>query len=129
MVGIIGKKLGMTTVFDETGNAIAVTVVEAGPCTVMQIRDNEKDGYNAIQLGYEAVKEKHLKKPQIGQFKKMNLEPKKYLKEFRIDNASSYSVGQELKVDIFQTGDFIDVSSLSKGRGFAGVMKRHNYDG
>ena len=129
MVGIIGKKLGMTTVFDETGNAIAVTVVEAGPCTVMQIRDNEKDGYSAIQLGYGSIKEKHLKKPQIGQFKKMNLEPKKYLKEFRIDNTSSYSVGQELKVDIFQAGDFIDVSSLSKGRGFAGVMKRHNYDG
>ena len=119
----------MTTVFDETGNAIAVTVVEAGPCTVMQIRDNEKDGYSAIQLGYGSIKEKHLKKPQIGQFKKMNLEPKKYLKEFRIDNTSSYSVGQELKVDIFQAGDFIDVSSLSKGRGFAGVMKRHNYDG
>ena len=124
MVGIIGKKLGMTTVFDETGNAIAVTVVEAGPCTVMQIRDNEKDGYSAIQLGYGAVKEKHLKKPQIGQFKKANLEPKK-----RMDDASSYTVGQELKADIFQAGDFIDVSSLSKGRGFAGVMKRHNYDG
>ena len=122
MVGIIGRKLGMTTVFDETGNAIAVTVVEAGPCTVMQVRDNEKDGYNAIQLGYGAVKEKHLKKPQIGQFKKANLEPKKYLKD-------AYTVGQELKVDIFQAGDFIDVSSLSKGRGFAGVMKRHNYDG
>ena len=86
MVGIIGRKLGMTTVFDETGNAIAVTVVEAGPCTVMQVRDNEKDGYNAIQLGYGAVKEKHLKKPQIGQFKKANLEPKKYLKEFRLDD-------------------------------------------
>lgn len=129
MVGIIGKKLGMTTVFDETGNAVAVTVVEAGPCTVMQIRDNDKDGYSAIQLGYGSVKEKHLKKPQIGQFKKANIEPKKYLKEFRIDNISPYSVGQEVKVDIFQTGDFIDVSSLSKGRGFAGVMKRHNYDG
>ena len=128
MVGIIGKKLGMTTVFDETGNAIAVTVVEAGPCTVMQIRDNEKDGYSAIQLGYGSIKEKHLKKPQIGQFKKMNLEPKKYLKEFRIDNTSSYSVGQELKVDIFQAGDFIDVSSLSKGRGFAGVMKRQTLE-
>ena len=123
MVGIIGKKLGMTTVFDETGNAIAVTVVEAGPCTVMQIRDNEKDGYSAIQLGYGAVKEKHINKPQIGQFKKANLEPKKYLKEFRMDDASSYTVGQELKADIFQAGDFIDVSSLSKGRGFAGVMK------
>ena len=86
MVGIIGKKLGMTTVFDETGNAIAVTVVEAGPCTVMQIRDNEKDGYSAIQLGYGSIKEKHLKKPQIGQFKKMNLEPKKYLKEFKSEN-------------------------------------------
>ena len=129
MVGIIGRKLGMTTVFDETGNAIAVTVVEAGPCTVMQVRDNEKDGYNAIQLGYGAVKGKHLKKPQIGQFKKANLEPKKYLKEFRLDDSSAYTVGQELKVDIFQAGDFIDVSSLSKGRGFAGVMKRHNYDG
>lgn len=129
MIGIIGKKLGMTTIFDETGNAVAVTVVEAGPCTIMQIRDNDKDGYSAIQLGYGSVKEKHLKKPQIGQFKKANMEPKKYLKEFRTDNISPYSIGQEVKVDIFQTGDFIDVSSLSKGRGFAGVMKRHNYDG
>lgn len=129
MIGIIGKKLGMTTVFDETGNSIAVTVVEAGPCTVTQIRCNEKDGYSAIQLGYGKVKEKHLKKPQIGQFKKSSLEPKKYLKEFRIDDSSSYTIGQELKVDIFKAGDFIDVSSLSKGRGFAGVMKRHNYDG
>lgn len=129
MLGIIGKKLGMTTIFDETGNAVAVTVVEAGPCTITQIRDNEKDGYTAIQLGYGAVKEKHLKKPQIGQFKKANVSPKKYLKEFRTEDISAYTVGQELKVDMFKSGDFIDVSALSKGRGFAGVMKRHNYDG
>lgn len=129
MVGIIGKKLGMTTIFDETGNAVAVTVVEAGPCTIMQIRDNEKDGYTAIQLGYGVVKEKHLKKPQIGQFKKANVAPKKYLKEFRTEDISAYAVGQELKADMFQSGDFVDVSAVSKGRGFAGVMKRHNYDG
>lgn len=129
MIGIIGRKLGMTTIFDETGTAIAVTVIEAGPCTIMQIRDNDKDGYSALQLGYGFVKEKHLKKPQIGQFKKVNLEPKKYLKEFRIDNIDSYSVGQELTTDVFQIGDFIDASSLSKGCGFSGVMKRHNYQG
>lgn len=129
MIGIIGRKLGMTTIFDETGGAVAVTVIEAGPCTIMQIRDNDKDGYSAIQLGYGSVKEKHLKKPQIGQFKKLNLEPKKYLKEFRIEDISPYSIGQELKADIFQIGDFVDAGSLSKGCGFSGVMKRHNYQG
>lgn len=129
MIGIIGRKLGMTTIFDEVGVAIAVTVIEAGPCTIMQIRDNKKDGYSAIQLGYGSVKDKHLKKPQLGQFKKADLEPKKYLKEFRLDDTGSFKVGQEVKADIFQIGDFVDAKSLSKGRGFAGVMKRHNYQG
>lgn len=119
----------MTTIFDNTGNAVVVTVLEAGPCTIMNIKENEKDGYTAIQLGYEAVKEKHLNKSQIGQFKKANLTPKKYLKEFRLDDTSTYTVGQELKADVFKAGDFVDVSAFTKGRGFAGVMKRHNYDG
>lgn len=129
MKGIIGRKLGMTTVFDESGNARAVTVVEAGPCTVTDIKNIERDGYYALQLGFDSVTEKHLKKPQIGKFKKSGVQPKKYLREFRIDDISEYAVGQEIKADMFSKDDFIDVSAVSKGRGFAGVMKRHNYDG
>ncbi len=129
MKGIIGKKLGMTTIYDDNGTAMVVTIVEAGPCVVTEIKNLQRDGYSALQLGYGSVKEKHLKKPQIGKFKKSNVEPKKYLREFRIDDISSYELGQELKADVFEKGDFIDVSGVSKGKGFAGVMKRHNYSG
>ena len=129
MKGIIGRKLGMTTIYDDNGTAIVVTVVEAGPCTVTEIKNLERDGYSALQLGYGFVNEKHLKKPQIGKFKKTNIEPKKYLREFRIEDISNYTLGQELKADVFEKGDYIDVSALSKGKGFSGVMKRHNYHG
>jgi large subunit ribosomal protein L3 len=124
---IIGKKIGMTQVFDDKGNLIPVTVVEAGPCIVTGVRTPEKDGYTAVQLGFGDVEEKKLNKPQAGMFKKNNLSPKKVLGEVRVDEAASYSVGQEIKVDLFKAGDYVDVCAITKGKGFAGVIKRHNF--
>lgn len=124
---IIGKKIGMTQVFDEQGRLIPVTVVEAGPCVVTGVRTVEKDGYTAVQLGFGDAKEKNLIKPQAGYFKKNNLSPKKVLKEIRVEDVSSYSIGQEIKVDLFKPGDYVDVSALSKGKGYTGVIKRHNF--
>ncbi|MDR3243491.1 MAG: 50S ribosomal protein L3 [Elusimicrobiota bacterium] len=124
---IIAKKIGMTQVFDDKGNLIPVTVVEAGPCIVTNIRTNEKDGYNAVQLGFEDIAEKKLNKSQLGFFKKANVTPKRVTKEFRIDDISSFSLGQEIKADIFKAGDYVDVSAITKGKGFAGVIKRHNF--
>lgn len=130
MLGLIGKKLGMTTIFGEDGTSIPVTVLEVGPCVITQIKDAAKDGYTALQIGYGEIKEKHLKKPQAGQFKSANVSPKKYLKEFRTADTTSYKVGQELKgSDIFQKGDVVDVTSISKGKGFQGVIRRHNFAG
>lgn len=123
----MGEKLGMTQVFAPDGKVIPVTVVEAGPCFVSQIKTTEKDGYNAVQFAFKQQKESRLNKPELGQFKKANLEPKKYLKEFRFDDISSYSVGQEIKCDVFNEGDFVDVSGRSKGHGFSGVIKRWNH--
>lgn len=124
---IIGKKIGMTQVFDEKGNLIPVTVVEAGPCVVTNIRTTEKDGYTAVQLGFGDTEEKKLIKPKAGYFKKNNLSPKKVLREFRVTDIAPFSVGQEIKVDTFQPGDYVDVCALTKGKGFAGVIKRHNF--
>lgn len=124
---IIGKKIGMTQVFDEQGRLIPVTVVEAGPCVVTGVRTVEKDGYTAVQLGFGDAKEKNLIKPQAGYFKKNNLSPKKVLKEIRVEDVSFYSIGQEIKVDLFKPGDYVDVSALSKGKGYTGVIKRHNF--
>lgn len=124
---IIGKKIGMTQVFDEQGRLIPVTVVEAGPCVVTGVRTVEKDGYTAVQLGFGDAKEKNLIKPQAGYFKKNNLSPKKVLKEIRVEDVSYYSIGQEIKVDLFKPGDYVDVSALSKGKGYTGVIKRHNF--
>ena len=124
---IIGKKIGMTQVFDDKGNLIPVTVVEAGPCVITGVRTAEKDGYTAVQLGFGAVEEKKLIKHQAGYFKKNNLSPKKILREVRVDDVSSYSIGQEIKVDLFKAGDYVDVSAISKGKGYAGVIKRHNF--
>ncbi len=124
---IIGKKIGMTQVFDDKGNLIPVTVVEAGPCVITGVRTAEKDGYTAVQLGFGDVEEKKLIKPQAGYFKKNNLSPKKILREVRVDDVSSYSIGQEIKVDLFKAGDYVDVSAISKGKGYAGVIKRHNF--
>lgn len=124
---ILGKKLGMTQIFDEDGRALPVTVVEAGPCLVVQKKTIENDGYNALKVGFEDVKETRLNKPELGQFSKNKLKPKKHLKEFRMEGIDKFNVGDEIKVDIFQPGDKIDVVGISKGKGFAGTIKRWNF--
>ena len=121
---ILGKKLGMTQIFDEKGRAIPVTVVEAGPCTVVQIKTKDSDGYEAVQLGFGEVKEKKLIRPIKGHFTKANITPKKHLREFRLEEISC-NVGDEIKVDIFNKGETVDVTGTSKGKGFQGVIKRH----
>lgn len=123
--GLIGKKLGMTQIFDEKGNVVPVTVIEAGPCVVAQVKTVETDGYNAIQLGYGEVKAKHINKPEAGHFAKSKLENKKHLREFRLEDISNFKVGDEVKADIFATGEKVDIQGTSKGKGFQGVIKRH----
>ena len=122
---IIGKKIGMTQIFDETGKVIPVTVIEAGPCVVAQVKTVETDGYDAIQLGFGDVKENKVIKPIKGHFAKASITPKKHLREFRVDSIESYKVGDEVKADTFAQGDKIDVQGTSKGKGFQGVIKRH----
>ena len=123
---IIGKKIGMTQIFDEAGRAIPVTVIEAGPCTVVQKKTTEKDGYNAIQMGFQNVPERKLTQPELGHQKKAGLtEFKKVLKEFTLKDCSTYEVGAEIKADVFKAGDFVDVTGISKGHGYQGVIKRH----
>lgn len=124
---IIGSKIGMTQVFDEKGRLVPVTVIEAGPCVVTAIKTVETDGYNAVQLGFKDVAEKKLTKAQLGHLKKNNIAPKKVLKEFRLDDVSGLTIGQEIKADVFKAGDYVDVCGLTKGKGFAGVIKRHNF--
>ncbi|NLH96388.1 MAG: 50S ribosomal protein L3 [Clostridiaceae bacterium] len=122
---ILGKKIGMTQVFDENGIVIPVTVIQAGPCAVVQKKTVENDGYTAIRLGFEDVPEKKLNKPELGLFKKINVTPKRYLREFRTDDVDKFEVGQQINVaDMFASGDRIDVTGISKGKGFQGVMKR-----
>lgn len=122
---ILGKKLGMTQIFDDNGVAIPVTVIQAGPCAVVQKKTVENDGYTAVKLGFEEVSEKKLNKPEKGMFTKIKVTPRRHLKEFRTDDVDKYEVGQEIKVtDMFNTGDRIDVSGISKGKGFQGVIKR-----
>lgn len=126
-VGILGTKLGMTQIFDkETGIAIPVTVIQAGPCPITQLKTPATDGYSSIQLGYKEVKEKALNKPLLGHLKKSESSPVRHLKEYRIDNAD-YQLGDAIKVDIFQAGDIVDVAGKTIGRGFAGYQKRHNF--
>ena len=122
---IIGKKVGMTQIFDETGKVIPVTVVEAGPCVVTQKKTVETDGYASVQLGYEDVKEHKLTKPEAGHFKKAGVEAKRHLKEFRLEKAAEMNVGDVIKADVFANGDMIDVTGISKGHGYQGVIKRH----
>lgn len=123
---ILGKKIGMTQVFGENGVAIPVTVIEAGPCTVLQKKTVETDGYNAVKVGFADANEKRLNKPDKGQFTKIKVAPKKYIREFRTEEFEKYEVGQEIKVaDMFVDGDKVDVTGISKGKGFAGVIKRH----
>jgi len=122
---IIGKKVGMTQIFDESGKVIPVTVVEAGPCVVTQKKTEETDGYTAVQLGFEDVKESKLTKPEAGHLKKAGVEAKKHLKEFQLENAAELNVGDVIKADTFAAGDWIDVTGISKGHGYQGVIKRH----
>lgn len=124
--GIIGKKIGMTQIFDESGKVIPVTVVEAGPCVVVQKKTAENDGYEAVQLGYGDVKVTRVNKPMKGHFDKADVACKKELKEFRLEDCASINVGDILKADTFAVGDMVDVSGTSKGKGFQGTVKRHN---
>ncbi len=128
-LGILGTKLGMTQIFDsETGLAIPVTVVQAGPCTVTQVKTQTTDGYNAVQVGYKEVKEKALSQPELGHLKKAQVSsPLRHLQEYRIDDPSQYQLGQSFKADIFENGQLVDVSGTSIGRGFTGYQKRHNF--
>ncbi len=124
--GIIGKKLGMTQLFDEAGNFIPVTVIEAGPCVVAQKKTTANDGYESIQLGFYDVKEKKLSKPEAGHFKKAGVACKRHLKEFRLNDCSGYNTGDTVTADIFGKGEKVDVTGITKGRGFTGVVKRWN---
>ncbi|MCY9590696.1 50S ribosomal protein L3 [Paenibacillus chitinolyticus] len=126
MKGILGKKLGMTQVFTPEGNVVPVTVIQAGPCVVLQKKDVDNDGYESIQIGFADKKEKNATKPEIGHAKKANTAPKRYVKEFRGVALGEYEVGQELNAALFSEGEFVDVSGTSKGKGFQGVIKRHN---
>ena len=123
---IIGKKIGMTQIFDETGKVTPVTVIEAGPCVVVQKKTMETDGYEAVQMGYGDLKPNRVNKPMKGHFAKGDVAPKKHLKEFRMDDCTALNVGDIIKADVFEAGDYVDVSGISKGKGFAGVIKRYN---
>ena len=127
MRGLIGKKIGMTQVYNEEGTMIPVTIVEAGPCTVIQVKSINNDGYEAVQVGFGERKAKHVNKPLNGQFKKSGVQPKKILMEFNIVPSFNYKQGQEFNVSLFKEGDRVHVSGISKGAGFAGVIKRHNF--
>ncbi|MBN8560793.1 MULTISPECIES: 50S ribosomal protein L3 [Leptolyngbya] len=126
-VGIVGTKLGMTQVFDEQRRAIPVTIIQAGPCPVTQVKTKETDGYSAIQIGYGECTEKALNKPALGHLKKSESPPLRHLMEYRVDNAGDYTLGQQLKADLFEAGQIVDVVGTSIGRGFAGYQKRHNF--
>lgn len=127
MKGILGRKVGMTQIFTEEGQVIPVTVIQAGPMVVTQVKTVENDGYNAIQVGFEDLKEHRANKPMKGHFNKAGVDLKKYVKEFRVENPEDYKVGQEIKVDIFAEGNKVDATATSKGKGTQGTIKRHNH--
>lgn len=129
MSGLLGKKIRMTQIFSENGLSIPVTVIDAGPCYVSQIKTEENDGYRAVQIGFKELKDKHTKKPLVGHLKKADLKPLKYLREFDLSSGEELKVGDELKVDIFKEGEMVEISGYAKGRGFQGVMKRHGFSG
>ena len=127
-IGLLGNKIGMTQIFDESGNIIPVTIVKVGPCVITQIKTVLKDGYNAIQIGYGDVSSKSLTQPELGHLQTSNIQPLKYLKEFRLaDSTSDFSVGQVLNVDSFITGEYVNIQGKSIGKGFSGLQKRHNF--
>lgn len=128
--GLLGKKIGMTSIFLENGDSIGVTVLQAGPCIVLNKRENEKDNYEALQLGYITLNKKNiLNKPLSGYFKKQNVLPCKYIREFKFSDMDKYEIGNEIKVDIFKEGEKVNIIGITKGRGFAGSIKRHNFSG
>jgi large subunit ribosomal protein L3 len=127
--GILGRKLGMTQIFNDENRMIPVTVIEAGPCRVIQVKTPERDGYTAVQLAFGATKAQRLTKPELGHLKAANADPTQYLAELRVDDISGFELGQILKADVFAAGERIDVTGISKGHGFSGVMKRHNFSG
>ncbi len=122
---ILARKIGMTQIFDDEGRAIPVTVLEAGPCTVVVKKEEDKDGYKALQIGFEETREKRLNKPQLGHFAAAGVSPFKVVRELRLEDSEEYQVGQEIKADIFKQGEYVDISGISKGKGFAGSIKRH----
>lgn len=124
---ILGRKVGMTQIFSDTGEALPVTLVEAGPCLVVQKKTVDNDGYSALKVGYEDIKEKRLNRPEQGEFKKNQLKFKRFVREFRLQDADKYNVGDEIKADVFQPGDMVDITGISKGKGFAGGIKRWNF--
>ena len=126
-VGLLGNKIGMTQIFDESGNIIPVTILKVGPCVITQVKTIEKDGYNAIQLGYGNVPSKTLTQPELGHLQKSNIQPLKYLKEFRVNNDNEFEIGQILNVDAFSEGQLVNVRGKSIGKGFSGLQKRYNF--
>ena len=126
-IGLLGNKIGMTQIFDESGNIIPVTILKVGPCVITQVKTKVKDGYNAIQVGYNNVSSKSLNQPKLGHLQKSNIHPLKYLKEFRVSNTHEFEVGQILKVDRLFPGQLINIQGKSIGKGFAGLQKRHNF--
>ena len=126
-IGLLGNKIGMTQIFDESGNIIPVTILKVGPCVVTQIKMKSKDGYDSIQIGYGNVSSKSLTQPELGHLQKSNIQPLKYLKEFRITEEDEFSIGQILKVDSFSPGQFVNIKGKSIGKGFSGLQKRHNF--
>jgi large subunit ribosomal protein L3 len=126
-VGLLGNKIGMTQIFDESGNIIPVTILKVGPCVVTQVKTEASDGYNSIQVGYSNVSSKSLTQPELGHLQKSNIQPLKYLKEFRVNNDQEFEIGQILKVDLLSPGQLVNIKGKSIGKGFAGHQKRHNF--
>ena len=126
-VGLLGNKIGMTQIFDESGNIIPVTILKVGPCVVTQVKTKSKDGYDSIQIGYGNISSKGLNQPELGHLQKSNIQPLKYLKEFQITETDEFSIGQVLNVDSFSTGQFVNIRGKSIGKGFSGLQKRHNF--
>lgn len=126
-VGLLGNKIGMTQIFDESGNIIPVTILKVGPCIITQVKTENLDGYKAVQVGYSSVSNKTLTQPELGHLQKSNIQALKYLKEFRVDNENDFEVGQILKVDLFSPGQIVTVKGKTVGKGFAGLQKRHNF--
>ena len=127
VIGLLGNKIGMTQIFDESGNIIPVTILKVGPCIITQVKTKSNDGYNSIQIGYKNVASKSLTQPELGHLQKSNIQPLKYLKEFRINETNEFQLGQVLNVDSFQPGQLVNIQGKTIGKGFSGLQKRHNF--